>query len=262
MRARGAWLAGLGIMAAIAAAGLARPRATLHAQSPASLSDEAALSLVLPPLADGSRPGVHLWARADQAVGPGGLPTVFIVTLYTKQTPNGPEEHEVVNYVQYSNGGWAPARPRDDGTLLIDDWAWISSNLKNLTATVSGQGNNSQYTVDYLSSGTYAGAPRQIAIEEVYGPDLSLLSSVVLQDTSPPPSAASATAISAPASTAATPVSTPRTAPTTSASPATTAVPATPAVTGPVTTLPAFPTGTPAGVLTPPPSQIPGAPVR
>jgi hypothetical protein len=259
MRVPGAWLAGLGIMAGVIAMGLAHPRTALLAQSPSSLSDEAALSLVLPPLADGSRPGVHLWARADQAVGPGGLPTVFLVTLYTKQAANGPEEREVVNYVQYSNGGWAPARPRDDGTLLIDDWAWISSNLKNLTAAVSGQGNNSQYTVDYLSSGTYAGSPRQITIEEVYGADLSLLSSVVLQDSNPP-SGAATTSSPTPIAPAAT--GTPRTAPPTSAAPAATAVAATPAVSTPSGAVPVLPAGTPQSVLTPPPSLTPGVPVR
>jgi hypothetical protein len=244
MRARGAWPIGLCIVAAIAVVALMCPRSALLAQSPLSLSDEQALSLVLPPLPDGSRPGVHLWARADQFQGPGGLPTVFIATLYTKHTANGPEEHEIVNYLQYSNGGWAPARPRDDGTLLIDDWAWISSNLKNLTAAASGQGNNSQYTVDYTSSGNYAGSPRQIAIEEVYGADLSLLSSVVLQDSSQITPANSATA------TPATPArSLPTAAPTT-----TIAVPVTtPAVAAPTVAPP---------VLTPPPTLVPGVPVR
>ena len=81
--------------------------------------------------------------------------------------------------------GRRPAPP-DDGTLLIDDWAWISLNLTNLTAAASGRADASQYTVDYSASGNYAGAPRQLAVEEVYNSDLSLRSSVVLSDTSTP----------------------------------------------------------------------------
>src|SRR5579875_3486818 len=80
------------------------------AQSPSSLGNEDLLSLVLPPGPDGARPPVHMWARADQAQGPGGYPTVFVVTMFTAQGASGPEEHEVVNYVQYANGNWAPAR--------------------------------------------------------------------------------------------------------------------------------------------------------
>jgi hypothetical protein len=154
------------------------------AQTPASLDDQLLLSLVLPPLADGSRPGVHMWARADQLNGPGGLPTVFVVTLYTRQAAGGPEELEIVNYVQYSGSSWAAARPRDPGTLLISDWAWLSLNLTNLTANVSGTGNSSAYTVDYTSSGTYSGNPRQLSLEELYAADLSLTSSTVLSDSS------------------------------------------------------------------------------
>jgi hypothetical protein len=153
------------------------------APPPGSLDDETMLSLILPPQANGSRPGVHLWARADQANGPGGLPTVFVVTLYTRQGANGPEEREIVNYLQYSNGAWNAARPRDNGALLIQDWAWVSLNLTNLTAQASGQGNSSQYTVDYTSSGPYQGSQRNLSLEEVYATDLSLTSSVVLADT-------------------------------------------------------------------------------
>src|SRR5690242_10585060 len=184
------------LLAAVAIYGV--PRAA-RAQSPSSLTDEQLLSLVLPPLADGSRPGVHLWARADQSAGPSGLPTVFVVTLWTKQAASGPEEHEVINYVQYSDGGWAPARPRDDGTLLIDDWAWISLNLKNLTAVATGQGAASQYIVDYMASGNYGGSPRELSLEEIYSSDLSLKSSVVLSDTggsaTTPASTATATTV-------------------------------------------------------------------
>lgn len=197
------WLAAVSLTALVAASlSLARP-VQIRAQATQPVSDEMLLSIVIPPLADGSRPGVHLWARADQAQGPGGLPTVFIATLYTKQTSAGAEEHEIVNYVQYSNGAWAPARPRDDGTLLVNDWAWISQNLTDLTAYVSGQGNASQYTLDYTASGPYAGTARQLAIEEVYGADLSLLSSTILTDTNPQPvAAATATSVATPSATA------------------------------------------------------------
>jgi hypothetical protein len=182
---------------AIAAGMLLHPRHTL-AQTPSSLSSEDLLSLVLPPGPGGSRPPVHMWARADQAQGPGGYPTVFVVTLFTEQGASGPEEHEVVNYVQYSSGGWAPARPQGDGTLLLNDWAWISLNLTNLSATASGSGSNSTYTVDYAASGPYGSSTRQLALEEVYGADLSLLSSTVLSDTNPSTGSA-ATPASAPA---------------------------------------------------------------
>ncbi len=164
------------------------------AQTPSSLDDQTLLSLVIPPLADGSRPGVHMWARADQFNGPGGLPTVFIVTLYPRQTNAGSEEREIVNYVQYSGGAWAAARPRDPGTLLVSDWAWLSQNLTNLTANAGGTGSSSQYTVDYSSSGHYAGSPRVLDLEEIYAADLSLTSSTVLTDSS-----GSSAAVSAPA---------------------------------------------------------------
>jgi len=165
-----------------AAVVLSRTSRTVYAQTPAALDDQTLLSLVLPPLSDGSRPGVHMWARADQLNGPAGLPTVFVVTLYTRQTGNGSEEREVVNYVQYSSGAWAAARPRDSGTLLVSDWAWVSLNLTNLTANVSGTGSSSQYTVDYTSSGAYSGSPRALSLEEVYASDLALTSSTVLSD--------------------------------------------------------------------------------
>jgi len=165
-----------------AAALLGKASRTVSAQTPAALDDQTLLSLVLPPLSDGSRPGVHMWARADQINGPGALPTVFVVTLYTRQTGGGSEEREIVNYVQYSAGAWAPARPRDSGTLLVSDWAWLSLNLTNLTANVSGTGSSSQYTVDYTSSGLYSGSPRQLSLEEVYASDLALTSSTVLSD--------------------------------------------------------------------------------
>ncbi len=174
------------ILAAVAAAALVAalglPGRSL-AQSPSALGDEDLLALVLPPGPGGTRPPVHMWARADQARGPGGYPTVFVVTMLTVQGASGPEEHEVINYVQYSDGGWAPARPQGDGTLLLDDWAWISQNLTNLTAVASGSGSNSNYTVDYSASGPAGSGTRQIAVEEVYGADLSLLSSTVLSDT-------------------------------------------------------------------------------
>lgn len=244
---RGALLAGIALVTILSAGLIGRPGVT-RAQTPASLSDESALSLVLPPLADGSRPGVHLWARADQFQGPGGLPTVFIVTLYTKQTASGPEEHEVVNYVQYSGGSWVAARPRDDGTLLVDDWAWISLNLTNLTAVATGQGSNSQYTVDYTSSGTYAGSPRQILLEEVYAADLSLVSSVVLSDTNP---------VSLPAASSATPAPSPAPRPAAPVATATAlAVPAT------ATTLASTPVSGSPRAATPSVTSTPGLPVR
>jgi hypothetical protein len=244
MGKRAAWFAGLAVLATVASSVLIAKPPAIFAQSPLSLSDENALSLVLPPLANGARPGVHLWARADQSNGPGGLPTVFLVTLYTKQTANGPEEHEVVNYVQASGGSWAPARPRDDGTLLIDDWAWISLNLTNLTATAGGQGNASTYTVDYTSAGTYAGTPRQIMLEEVYAADLSLISSVVLSDsssTSVSPSTPAATVRPSVPAVASTPASVP-----TQSNAAT----------------PVRPASTPVGVTYPSATPTPGLPVR
>ena len=112
----------------------------------------------------------------------GGLPTVFIVTLYSRQTGSGAEEREVVNYVQYPEYAWSPARPRDAGTLLVSDWAWLSVNLTNLTAIVVGTGSSSQYTVDYTASGVYAGNSRDLSLEETYAADLSLTSSTVLSD--------------------------------------------------------------------------------
>jgi hypothetical protein len=239
MRARHAWLAGAAMLITVSGMGMAMVPVALHAQTPASLSDEDALSLVLPPLANGQRPGVHLWARADQSQGPGGLPTVFIVTLYTKQAASGPEEHEVVNYLQYAGGGWVPARPRDDGTLLVDDWAWISLNLTNLTAVVGGQGNTSRYTVDYTSAGNYAGAPRQIMLEEVYAADLS--------DTN-------ASTIATPVSATVVPTARPTTAAPTSSPVSSPAVVATP---------PSFaPVSTPIRSVTPASSLTPGLPVR
>ncbi|HTE86498.1 MAG TPA: hypothetical protein VK821_17395 [Dehalococcoidia bacterium] len=255
---QGGWLAGLAILTTVAGGATATRPGAVIAQTAASLSDEDALSLVLPPLADGSRPGVHLWARADQAQGPGGAPTVFLVTLYTKQTASGQEEHEVVNYVQYSGGSWAPARPRDDGTLLIDDWAWISLNLTNLTAAASGQGSASRYTVDYTSSGSYSGLARQITLEEVYAADLSLVSSVVLSDTNPPPVTA-ATAATA-ATTTATPVPTAR-----PPGPASVAPPAAAAsaVVTPVLPVPTIaPASSPSRLATPVTTPTPGLPVR
>jgi hypothetical protein len=256
-----------GLLLLATAALMTQPRSAI-AQSPSSLSDEQMLSLVLPPLADGSRPGVHLWARADQAVGPSGLPTVFVVTLYTKQTATGPEEHEVVNYLQYSNGGWAPARPRDDGTLLIDDWAWISLNLTNLTAVASGQGNASQYTVDYTSSGNYAGTPRQLVVEEVYGADLVLRSSAVLTDSAGPGGVAAPNPGVGASNTAATPpfAATPAAANAITTSPApvqpiVTAAPAAPAsnvVVPPVTT----PAAAPPALLNPSNQPATATPAR
>ena len=132
--------------------------------------------------------GCSSLGRSDQSAGPGGLPTVFVVTLWTKQAASGPEEHEVINYVQYANGGWARARPPDDGTLLHHDGRRppISLNLTNLTAAASGRADASQYTVDYSASWELRGCPRQLAVEEVYNSDLSLRSSVVLSDTSTP----------------------------------------------------------------------------
>jgi hypothetical protein len=177
---------GLTLLAVVAFAfsvAILQPTRTV-AQTPASLDDETMLSLVLPQLADGSRPGVHFWARADQYRGSGDLPTVFVVTLYTRQGATGPEEREIVNLLQYANGGWAPARPRDDGTLLLDDWAWLSLNLKNLAAATTGQGESAQYIVDYSAAGSYNGTPRDLSIEEVYASDLSLVTSTVLSDTS------------------------------------------------------------------------------
>lgn len=168
-----------------------------RAQATPALSDESLLSMVLPPLADGSRPPVHYWARADQPNGPGDLPTVFVVTLYTHQGAAGPEEREVINYVQYSGGSWAPVRPQDAGSLLVDDWAWVSLHLANLTAAAQGQGDTSQYTVDYDAKGSYNGAPRELVIEEVYGADLSLVSSSVISDTSGQAAAAPVPAASA-----------------------------------------------------------------
>lgn len=198
MRLRLSWLVPAAFVALVVVLVTGRPMLTV-AQSPTSLDNETMLSLILPPLPDGSRPGVHMWARGDQVDGPGGLPTVFVVTLLTMQGANGSEEHEVVNYVQYSNGRWAAARPRDSGTLLTDDWSWISLNLTNLTAAVSGQGDASHYTVDYDSMGSYAGSPRELQVEEAYGADLALTSSVILDDTQSPgtttrPGAAAATA--------------------------------------------------------------------
>ncbi|HVC30663.1 MAG TPA: hypothetical protein VND24_05710 [Steroidobacteraceae bacterium] len=181
------------VLAALAlAVGASGHRA--HAQTTPALSDEALLSMVLPPLADGSRPPVHFWARADQADGPGGLPTAFIVTLYTHQTDTGSDQREVVNYAQYSGGSWAPARAQDAGTLLTDDWAWVSLNLTNLSAAAQGQGDASRYTVDYEAKGNYNGTPRDLVIEEVYGADLGLISSNIVSDTSGG-SVAAATAI-------------------------------------------------------------------
>ena len=230
MSVRFFWLLAAALAAFMAAALIGRPARTA-AQSPASLNSETLLSLVLPLQPDGSRPGVHMWARADQSDGPGGLPTVFVVTLLTMQTAGGPEEHEVVNYVQYSSGNWTAARPRDAGTLLVDDWAWISLNLANLTATVSGQGDASRYTVDYDAMGSYAGSQRELQIEEVYGADLSLLSSAVLSDTQNGTGATSGSSASP------------------SASPAATATRAAPAGTGAAAT--ARPRATPSGSPSP-----------
>lgn len=168
---------------------------TVKAQAPSSLDDETLLSRVLPPLSNGARPPVHLWARADQPNGPGALPTAFVVTMYSKQAGAGLEERETINYVQYVDGSWTPVRPQQDGTLLSGDWAWISANLSNLAAAATGTGDTSQYTVDYDAQGTYAGAVRELAVEEVYGADLSLLSSNVLQDTAAAGASASATAV-------------------------------------------------------------------
>jgi hypothetical protein len=229
------WVATVALFALMLLGGLLMGPRLILAQSPSSLSDEDLLSLVLPPLADGSRPGVHRWARADQDQGPSGLPTVFVVTLYTKYAANGPEEHEIVNYVQYTNGGWAPARPRDDGTLLVNDWAWISLNLTDLSASVAGSGSNSRYTVNYAASGPYGSGTRQIAIEEVYGADLSLQSSTVLSDTNP--SSGGTTTTVAPTSSA-----TPRPAATATA---TTLAPVTTATPRPAATAPSSPTLTP-----------------
>ena len=195
------WLPFCALIAMTVAVGILLSPRLASAQSPSSLGNDDLLSLVLPPGPDGNRPPVHMWARADQAQGPGGYPTVFVVTLLTVQGASGPEEHEVVNYVQYTSGGWAPARPRGTGTLLLDDWAWISLNLTNLTAAVSGTGNNSTYTVDYTASGPSGSGTRQIAVEEVYGADLSLQSSTVLSDTNPSSGASSTGA--APSATAA-----------------------------------------------------------
>lgn len=197
------------LVALVILSGLA-VRSIAVAQSAPSLSNDALLSLLMPQLPDGTRPGVHLWARADQASGPGSLPTSFLATLYTKQTASGPEEHEIVNYAQYSGGTWTPARAVNDGTLLTDDWAWISLNLVNLSATATGSGDNSTYIVDYEANGNYNGSPRDLQIEETYGPDLSLLSTSVLQDsagllsTSGLP-ASSAQATSTPSTTATAP---------------------------------------------------------
>lgn len=170
----------------------------VRAQTTPHLSDESLLASVLPPLADGSRPPVHMWARADQADGPGGLPTVFVVTLYTDYSGSTPQEREVINYVQYANGAWTPARTVQPGTLLTDDWAWVSLNLVNLSATATGQGSNSQYTVDYEASGDYNGSPRDLRIEEVYASDLSLMSSNVVSDSSSSAGLASATPTASP----------------------------------------------------------------
>jgi hypothetical protein len=172
----------------------------VRSQTPSTLDTETLLSLVLPPQPDGSRPPVHLWARSDQADGPGDLPTVFVVTLYAKQTDSGAEEHETINYVQYADGTWTPVRPQEEGTLLTGDWAWISANLDNLTATASGTGDGSQYTVDYDATGDYQGSSREITVEEVYDANLALVSSTVLLDTaglltsSGPPLSSTATA--------------------------------------------------------------------
>jgi hypothetical protein len=183
-----------------------------RAQSAPALSDESLLSMVLPPLPDGSRPPVHFWARADQSNGPGGLPTAFVVTLYTHQGAAGADEREVINVVQYSAGAWTPARPQDPGTLLTDDWAWVSLNLVNLSASAQGQGDASQYTVDYDARGNYNGTPRELQIEEIYGSDLSLISSTVTSDTSGPAAAAptaAAPATPAPVATTLAPAPTP-----------------------------------------------------
>lgn len=206
-RRRSLAIASLVVILLAGIAGLAGP-SIAHSQS--VLSDEALLRLVLPRLANGDRPGVHMWARASQPNGPGGLPTSFIVTLYTWQTDNGPEEREVINYAQYSGGQWTPARPADPGTLLTADWAWISLNLKNLVATASGQGDASQYTVDYDAKGQYNGAPREVQIEEVYAADLSLVSSSILLDTHGSDAASGSTA-----STSVAPSATPTAAPAT-----------------------------------------------
>ena len=203
-----------------------------RAQAAPALSDESLLSMVLPPLADGSRPPVHLWARADQSNGPGGLPTVFIVTLYTHQTAAGSDEREVVNYVQYSGGSWAPARPQDPGTLLTDDWAWVSLNLVNLTALAQGQGDASQYTVDYDAKGTYNGTPRELVIEEVYGSDLSLQSSSIVSDSA---GQVAATASPTPNTTAPTPAPTATSALANTASPSAQPAPATSVAAQPAT---------------------------
>jgi hypothetical protein len=233
------WLALPAVLTLVLSAAIVRPSGT-DAQTPGSLDDEAMLSLVLPPQADGLRPGVHLWARADQASGPGGLPTVFVVTLYTRQGATGPEEREVLNYLQYTSGTWVPARPRDDGTLLLDDWAWLSTNLKNLTAAATGQNDGSQYIVDYTASGSYGGTPRELSIEEVYGADLSLVTSSVLGDSgaNPAPSTATPNAPARAATSTVVPRSTATAAATSTATTSPASVSPTPAVATPTRIVP------------------------
>src|SRR6266480_4350631 len=58
---RRASIAGLALLAVVVAGLLLSGPPSISAQNPASLTDEALLSLVLPPLANGARPGVHLW---------------------------------------------------------------------------------------------------------------------------------------------------------------------------------------------------------
>jgi hypothetical protein len=251
MQSRYLWACAASVILVLGAGSLAGASSReISAQTPAALDDQTLLSLVLPPLADGSRPGVHMWARADQGSGPGGLPTVFVVTLYSRQTGSGTEEREVVNYVQYSGNAWSPARPRDVGTLLVSDWAWLSLNLTNLTAIVIGTGSSSQYTVDYTSSGVYAGNPRELSLEETYAADLALTSSTVLSDSAtgasvttpgtPPAAGATGSARSTLAAPSPTPGTT-ATATSTSAAPATatrSVVSVTPAISGTVTGTP------------------------